>query len=143
MPLAPSNSATRGPTPRTYITGVSRAGTSWMLNADGADDEARSPRRRMHDPLQKPFLEFHCDGSLTGGRGVYGGMRHNFAMQEGEIGDAQSQSKKFSEGRNRSVGRNTGLRQNPRAGFFASRTLTASRCERPDSTCSDRSRRTG
>src|SRR5579862_3678779 len=31
MPRATSNSASRGPTPRTYMIGVSRPGTLWML----------------------------------------------------------------------------------------------------------------
>src|ERR1035438_8570190 len=41
MFLAASNSATRGPTPRTYMTGVSRPGTVWMLNGSCAGEQTR------------------------------------------------------------------------------------------------------
>lgn len=51
MPLAASISATRGPTPRTYMTGVSKLGTEWMLYSNPiapqlAQREARGVSRK-------------------------------------------------------------------------------------------------
>src|ERR1700723_1708501 len=51
MFLAASISATFGPTPRTYITGVSRPGTVWMLNGLRPAGQTRIARAYFLNPL--------------------------------------------------------------------------------------------
>src|SRR5580693_7752183 len=57
MALAASIAATLGPTPRTYITGVSRPGTVWMLHGvRGSGQTGRSKgvnRKRRENATRK------------------------------------------------------------------------------------------
>ena len=86
MPLAASISETRGPTPLTYITGVSRLGTLWMLNGACAKGQTHeSGRSRIR--LRRVCL-YAAENLRAGGAEMHELNRRSFLRVTGAVSAA-------------------------------------------------------